>query len=123
MVGDIRHNIGRHAVRAHQHKILITAEIGSLKPQRVLGYIGVTAVFKQLYNALSLAVCVQTAFLKPGVVMYAVFCKVVLEPLNILRQSEIHQRFAAFLLRFFHKAVAVYFGKCLCVVYYILAVV
>ena len=44
MIGDIRHNIGRNAVCAHQHKVLVTAEIGRLKPQRVFLLIGVTAL-------------------------------------------------------------------------------
>ena len=55
--------------------------------------------------------------------MNTVFSEIGLKPFYIFRQSEINQCLAALNLAFFNKAVTVNFGKVLCVLNYIPAVI
>ena len=48
MIGNIRNNIGRNAVRPYENEILVAAEVGGSEPERSLKLIGMTALFERL---------------------------------------------------------------------------
>ena len=106
VIRDIRHDVGREAVGAHQNEVLVAAEIGSLQPERAVLLVGVAALFQLLNNRLYSAVVVQSALLEPVVVLYAVLQQILLEALLVERQSIVYQSPAALFLGLRGKLLA-----------------